>query len=113
MPLTRRYSPEWAPGEIGSIGIDMSSIIPPGVGITAASLRILTNTATPADASADWTGTAGSAAGTFAANVVGRAVYSTMSGGVSGKDYQFLWNIQDSNGGNWNRTALLLCAPTS
>jgi hypothetical protein len=105
MPLSRRYSPEWAPGEIGSIGIDMSNIIPPGVGITAAVLTIATNTVPPA-ASSDFTIT-----GT--AQVVGRAVYATISGGVGGKDYQFTWGVSDTAGNKWNRTALLLCAPTS
>jgi hypothetical protein len=113
MPLSRRYSPEWSPGETASIGIDMSNIIPPGVGINVALLRIQTNTVPPQDASTDWTGTAGTYPMTFAANIVGRAAYSTMTGGVSGKDYQLTWNIEDTDGNNWNRTALLLCAPTS
>jgi hypothetical protein len=105
MPLSRRYSPEWAPGEIAAIGIDMSNIIPPGVGIVSGALSILANTVPPA-ASSDFTIT-------VAPQVVGRAVYATVSGGVSGKDYQFVWTATDTNGNAWPRTALLLCAPTS
>jgi hypothetical protein len=113
MPLSRRYSPEWSPGEAASIGIDMSNIIPPGVGITAATLQILTNTAAPQDASGDWTGAAGGAPGIFTAQIVGRAVYATMRGGVLSRDYQFIWTVDDTDGNLWVRTALLLCAQTS
>jgi hypothetical protein len=105
MPLSRRYSPEWAPGETAAIGIDMSQIIPPGVGISSGSLSVATNTVPP-QASTDFTGT-----GTT--QVIGRALYATISGGTSGKDYQFTWQVVDTAGNVWNRTALLLCAPTS
>jgi hypothetical protein len=105
MPLSRRYSPEWAPGETGAIGIDMANIIPPGVGISSGSLSVATNTVPP-QASTDFTGT-----GTI--QIIGRAVYATLSGGVSGRDYQFVWTVTDSNGTVYPRTALLLCAPTS
>jgi hypothetical protein len=91
----------------------MSAIIPPGVGISSAQLLIQTNTVPPQDAHADWSGPAGTPAPWFAGNVVGRAVYSTMTGGVSGKDYQFTWQVVDTTGNTWARTALLLCAPTS
>ena len=33
MPLSRRYTPEWSPGDTGLIGMDFSYILPPGVGI--------------------------------------------------------------------------------
>jgi hypothetical protein len=112
MPLSRRYSPEWAPGEIASIGIDMSNIIPPGVGILGAQLLILTNTVPPQETT-DFTAQAGATPGWFATSVVGRAVYATISGGVEGRDYQLEWAINDSGGNAWVRTALLLCAPTS
>jgi hypothetical protein len=105
MPLSRRYSPEWAPGEIASIGIDMSNIIPPGVGIVSAALTILTNTVPPQTQS-DFTVT-------VAPQVIGRAVYATLSGGTGGRDYQIIWGVADTAGNSWNRTALLLCAPTS
>jgi hypothetical protein len=105
MPLTRRYSPEWAPAEVGSIGMDFSAIIPPGVGIASGKLDIASNTVPPV-ASSDFT-----VAG--APQVIGRAVYATVSGGVGGKDYQFTWTATDTNGNAWPRTALLLCAPTS
>jgi hypothetical protein len=112
MPLSRRYSPEWYPGESASIGIDMSNIIPPGVGIASGQLAILTNTVPPVSAQADFTGPPGE--GTFfAASVIGRALYTTISGGASGRDYIFVWEMTDTDGNHWNRAALLLCAPTS
>ena len=104
MPLSRRYSPEWAPGEASSIGMDMSAIIPPGTGITSVSLAVATN-AFPPVASTDFTVTAPSS--------IGRAAYAMMSGGVSGRDYQLTWTVNDTDGSTWGRTALLLCAPTS
>jgi hypothetical protein len=83
----------------------MSNIIPPGVGISSGAVSVATNTVPP-QASSDFTGT-----GT--AQVVGRAVYATLSGGASGRDYQLNWTVHDTDGNTWNRTALLLCAPTS
>jgi hypothetical protein len=91
----------------------MSNIIPPGVGIVSGQLTFQTNTVPPQDAHTDWTGTPGETLNWFACNVVGRALYATVAGGVSGKDYQLLWSLTDSNANIWNRTALLLCAATS
>ena len=105
MALSRRYSPEWAPGDTGSIGIDMSAVIPPGVGIASGTLSFATNVVPPASSS-DFTIT-------VAPQVIGRAVYATVSGGVSGKDYQLVWKVTDTDNNIWTRTALLLCAPTS
>lgn len=113
MPLSRRYSPEWAEGDSGSIGMDFSAIIPPGVGIINGWVAVLTNTATPADAHTDFTGPIASGQTVFTGTVSGRAIYTTLKGGVPGKDYQFLWTAFDTDGNEWNRTALLLCAPTS
>ena len=104
MPLSRRYSPEWAPGDTEVIGLDMSALIPCGVGISAVALAVQANTQPPA-ASADFTVTA--------PQIAGRVVYATMSGGVAGRDYQLAWNVTDTDGNVFTRTALLLCAPTS
>lgn len=105
MPLSRRYSPEWAPGEQCNIGLDFSAIVPPGVGLTGGSLSIFTNSASPAAADADFT--------VGAVEVRGRAIYAMLKGGVSGKDYQLRWIATDTEGNVWPRTALMLCADTS
>ena len=104
MPLSRRYSPEWAPGESSSIGMDMSAVIPRGTGIQAVTLAISSH-AFPPVPSTDFTVTGLSS--------TGRAVHATMSGGVSGRDYQLTWGVSDTGGNTWSRTSLLLCSPTS
>jgi hypothetical protein len=114
MPLSRRYSPEWAPGEKSSIGMDFCYVIPPGVGISSGSLAIFTNAANSVDASGDFTGPNDPVHPTFFdASVLDRVIYLTLTGGVSGKDYRFTWTALDTDGNEWPRTALLLCAPTS
>ena len=105
MPLSRRYSPEHPPGESCKFGVDFSFVIPPGVGLESGTLAILTNTAAPIDASADWT--------IGAVSVRGRALYAMLSGGVAGKDYQLKFTAVDTAGNTWPRTALVLCADTS
>lgn len=105
MPLSRRYSPEHPPGESCSFGLDYSFILPVGVGLEDGQLAILTNTAAPADASADWT--------IGAVQVRGRALYAMLSGGVAGTDYQLKWTARDTAGNTWPRTTLVLCADTS
>lgn len=105
MPLSRRYTPEHAPGESCSFGLDFSPILPVGVGIASGELSILTNTANPADASADWR--------IGPVMVQGRAIYANLSGGVAGTDYQLKWTAHDTAGNTWPRTTLVLCAETS
>lgn len=105
MPISRRYSPEHPPGETCSFGLDYSFVVPVGVGIESGTLAILTNTAAPADASGDWT--------IGPVTVRGRAIYATLSGGVSGADYQLKWTAVDTQGNAWPRTTLVLCADTS
>jgi hypothetical protein len=105
MPLSRRYSPEHPPGESCSFGLDLSFILPVGVALESGSLAILTNTAAPIDASADWT------VGTV--NVQGRFVWANLSGGVAGTDYQLKGTALDTAGNTWPRTTLVLCADTS
>lgn len=105
MPLSRRYTPEFPPGESSVIGYDFSFIIPPGVGIATGVLTILTNSATPQAADDDFT--------IGPIQVRGRAIYCTLTGGVLGTDYQLHWLAVDTLGNNWPRTGLLLCAYTS
>ena len=105
MPLSRRFNPEHPPGESCKFGIDFSFIIPVGVSIESGTLAILTNTAAPSDASADWT--------IGPVVVRGRALYAMLSGGVAGTDYQLKFTAVDTAGKTWPRTALVLCAETS
>ena len=105
MPLSRRYNPEHPPGEKCSFGVDLSFIVPPGVGLASGSLAILTNTAAPIDASADWT--------IGPVTVRGRALYAMLTGGVAGTDYQLKWTAIDTNGNIFPRTTLVLCGETS
>lgn len=105
MPLSRRYTPEFAPGETCNIGYDFSYIIPLGVGLASGGLEIFTNTAAPVAADADFT--------IGPIQVQGRAIYANLSGGVLGTDYQLRWNAIDSEGNVWPRTGLMLCAYTS
>ena len=105
MPLSRRFNPEHPPGESCKFGIDFSFIIPVGVSIESGTLAILTNTAAPSDASADWT--------IGPVVVRGRALYAMLAGGVAGTDYQLKFTAVDTAGNTWPRTALVLCADTS
>jgi hypothetical protein len=105
MPLSRRFTPEHPPGENCSFGIDFSFVIPLGNSIVSGALAILTNTAAPVDASADWT--------IGPVVVRGRALYAMLAGGVAGTDYQLKFTAVDTAGNTWPRTALVLCADTS
>ena len=105
MSLSRRYSPEWASGDAAMVGMDWSALIPPGVGISAGSLIIQRNTNPPTVSVGDFT--------TGPVGVTGRATYARLAGGVSGTDYRLVWTANDTDGNVWNRTALMLCAPTS
>lgn len=104
MPLSRRYTPEHAPGEKGDYGLDYSFIVPPGVGIASGSLAIYTNVANPV-ASSDFT--------IGPVTVQGRVIYANLTGGVPGTDYQLRWSATDTDGNIWPRTCLVLCALTS
>lgn len=101
---SRRYSPPFPPNDFVTIGIDMSFVIPLGADVASATLSIFTNTASPAP-STDFT--------LGLITIEGRSVYATLTGGVSGQDYQLRWNVNDSLGNQWQRTGLLLCALTS
>lgn len=108
MAITQRYQPEHPPGDACTFGLDFSQIIPVGVGIKSGTLAIMTNTATPSNANADW--------GWNAATplmVRGRAVYASLQGGVLGQDYQFRWTANDTDDNVWTRVGLILCGYTS
>jgi len=106
MPLSRRYSPEIAPGEACNIGLDYSPLIPPGIGISSGTLTLWTNSATPSPSSDMTIGTV---------TVAGRTVYARINAldVALGKDYQLRWVAIDTAGNVWPRTCLLLCAHTS
>lgn len=105
MPISRRYTPEHAPGETCSFGLDFSFVVPVGVGVESGTLAIFKNDAVQTPAESDWT--------ISPVTVRGRAIYATLSGGVSGTDYQLKWTAVDSQGNAWPRTTLVLCADTS
>jgi hypothetical protein len=108
MPLSRRYSPELAPGETSVFGMDFSMVIPPGVGIARGVLFIYNAADGPAAGAADDV-TAG------AVTVQDRTLYATVTSvaGAAGIDYGLIWTATDTDGNVWPRTALVLCAPTS
>lgn len=105
--VTKRYQPDHPPEEACVFGMDLSFVVPYGVGLVpgGASLAIFTNSANPVAAGSDWQqGPVG---------IFGRGIYALMSGGVLGTDYQFRWLAVDTDGNTWQRTALVLCAQTS
>jgi|SRR5215469_12785582 len=104
MALARRYTPEHPTGEVCTIGIDLSSILPPGIGLASASISAATNT-TPPVASSDFT--------FGSVSTRGRAAWATISGGSAGTDYQIVWTLTDTVGNVWPRTVLLKCAATA
>jgi hypothetical protein len=105
MPLSRRYTPEHQQSEICPFGFDFSPIIPVGVGITAGSLNIYTNTNPPVAANADWT--------VGPVSWLDRTLYATLTGGQDGVDYLLQWTADDTDGNRWSRFALVLVAATS
>lgn len=104
MSLTRRYHPEHAPGEDAIYGMDFSAIIPPGVGVQLGQVSIFTNAAVPQPAPELVPGPVATR---------GRTVYARLAGGTEGVDYQVRWQVVDTAGNIWPRTALVLCAQTS
>jgi hypothetical protein len=113
MPISRRYTPAWAPGEGALIGMDFSFVVPPGVGILSGTLHFFDNTATPTNRDGDFviSGVVGGQPNDV--NVLGRILWVALGGGVEGTDYQLLWTATDTFGLDYPRTALMLCAPTS
>ena len=109
MPLTRRYQPTHSPLDRTLIGMDFSPLVPPNAKLINPALAIWRNwpgDVVPADA--DWT--IDPNVGVMAR---GRYVFTRVSGGQEGVDYQFRWRADDTIGNTWERTALLLVAVTS
>lgn len=104
MALSRRYHPEWPPGESSQIGIDMSGVLPPGTRLEAASLELFVNR-NPVEPTTDWA--------LDDPTWSGRQAWCRITGGASGVDYQCQWILTDSRNNVWVRTTLLLCAQTS
>lgn len=113
MPISRRYTPAWAPGEGSLIGMDFSYVIPPGVGIASGTLHFFTNTAVPVNKDADFIISGVLGGGPNDVNVLGRILWVVLGGGHEGTDYQLVWTATDTFGLDYPRTALMLCAPTS
>lgn len=101
----KRYYPDHPSTELCYFGMDLSAVVPPGVGLVSGELAIFTNVANPVAADGDWT------VGTV--EVHGRSIYALLTGGVLGTDYQLRWTATDSVGSVWPRMALILCAETS
>ena len=110
MALSRRYHPEFAPGETSVIGMDFSTVIPPGVGITAVSPSLMLNIATPPVPPAD-------TADFLIQNVswYDRTAYATLTlnNSALGKDFLLFWQVTDSSSNVHQRAAALLCTYTS
>lgn len=101
---SKRYHPPHPPGENCIFGMDFSNVIPRGKGIAQATIQAQTNTVPPAQ-STDWT--------YGPIQVLHRALYCRLEGGVAGSDYRIMWTVTDSDGNVYPRVALLLCADTS
>lgn len=104
MAIARRYRPNWPPAESSIIGMDFSPLLPPGIILTQVTLTILLNQS-PTLPSSDFT------QGVISTD--GRRAWCLLAGGNAGIDYQCRWQVTDSLGQGWIRTALLLCAATS
>lgn len=104
MAISDRYNPPHPPNEQCVVALDLSPILPPGVGLVSASVSAFTNT-NPANPTADLT---------FGpVSVQGRRCYTTLTGGTEGTDYIVQWTATDSLGNVWPRSCYLLCARTS
>jgi hypothetical protein len=107
MALNNRYLPSHPAGSNALYGLDLSAILPFGVGLAQpARLDILYNTVPPTAAPpTDFN--------QGALTLDGRRVYCQLQGGVAAKDYRLSWVVQDTLGNTWIRDCLLLCAATS
>lgn len=109
MPVTKRYTPELAPGETSVFGMNFDAVIPAGVGIASGTL-IIFNHVDGINAGAADDVTAGPV------QVLDRTLYATVTAiavGPDGIDYGLQWTATDTDGNVWPRTALVLCAQTS
>ena len=137
MPLSRRYTPEWAAMDGGYIGMSFENIVPPHVGLMqnyqdydsntadwTPRLEIWTNfaepvfsggwnTATHALGGTDWGIALSGLANPAHVHISGRRVWAFALGGVAGVDYQFRWVVYDTLRNRYTRTGLLLVGATS
>lgn len=104
MAVGARYQPSHPAGQSRLYALDMSMVLPPGIGVTDPGVVIQTNTNPPGIA----TGITASAGG-----YVGRRLWITLTGGIAATDYIVTWTFNDTVGNTWVRSILLLCAPTS
>ena len=104
MALNDRYMPPLGQGEVCTLGLDLSAILPPGIGIASASVSAVTNTNPVAAAPNVSFGAVG---------FRGRRCWATVAGQAEGVDLQIRWVATDSQGNTWPRTILALCAETS
>lgn len=104
MAVGARYQPSHPAGQSRVYALDMSMMLPPGIGLATPSITIQTNTNPPGLASGITTSGGGYA---------GRRVWITITGGLAGTDYIVTWFFNDTVGNAWVRSILLLCAPAS
>lgn len=104
MAVSQRYQPSHPAGQSRVYGLDMSMVLPPGLGVTTPAIIIQTNTTPPG---------IGSGITASGGGYAGRRLWITLTGGVQGTDYIITWTFQDTAGNTWVRSILLLCAPTS
>lgn len=104
MAVSRRYQPGHPAGQSRVYALDMSMVIPSGIGVTQPGIVINTNTVPP-----------GLATGITASNggYGQRKLWITITGGVAGTDYIITWTFSDTRSNTWVRSILLLCAATS
>lgn len=104
MAVSRRYTPSHPQGQSAVYAIDLSPMLPPGLGIQTADAQILTNTVPPQSDPAINLGNP---------EFKGRLAWATIQGGTSGQDYLVAWTIVDNASNIWLITFALLCAATS
>lgn len=104
MSVSRRYIPSHPQGQSAVYAIDLSPMLPPGLGIQTADAAILTNTVPP--------GT-DPAINLSNPEFKGRLAWATIQGGTAGQDYLISWTITDNAQNIWLIILALLCAATS
>jgi hypothetical protein len=105
MALSGRYPIPHPPGERSGYGLDLAGILPMGAEVTLAEVNINLNL-NPQEDQYDL-----NPIGEI--QVIGRRLWVILSGGVSGEDYQVVWDVTDEQGNTWEATVNLLCAPVN
>lgn len=104
MSVSQRYQPGHPQGQTAVYALDLSPMLPPGMGILTADAQILTNSVPPQTDTAINLSDPG---------FRGRVVWATIQGGTAGQDYLIVWTITDNANNVWLLSTLLLCAATS